>query len=69
MLVLSRKIGERILVGDQVIITVTAICGARVRLGITAPPHVLVRREELDPADIPARQAPAAARTPALPDR
>jgi carbon storage regulator len=69
MLVLSRKIGERILVGDQVIITVTAIGGARVRLGITAPPHVSIRREELDAAAGGAAEVPAVGRTPPRPDR
>ncbi len=47
MLVLSRRKNERIHVGDDVTITVMAIRGDRVRLGIEAPPHVPVTREEL----------------------
>jgi carbon storage regulator len=47
MLVLSRKVGETIVIGDQIVITLAAIRGNRVRLGITAPPHVLIQREEL----------------------
>ena len=47
MLVLSRKVGERILVGDQVTITVVRITGGGVRIGIEAPPELSVIREEL----------------------
>jgi carbon storage regulator len=48
MLVLSRKPGERILVpGCELSITVVAIEGNAVRLGISAPPEVGVYREEL----------------------
>ena len=47
MLVLSRKVGERIFVGDHVTITVVRITGGGVRLGIEAPPELPVVREEL----------------------
>ena len=47
MLVLSRKIGERILVGDNVRITVVRLTNGGVRLGIEAPDGVTVVREEL----------------------
>ena len=47
MLVLSRKVGERILVGDQVRITVVRLTNGGVRLGIEAPDGVTVIREEL----------------------
>ena len=47
MLVLSRKVGERIYVGDQVKITVVRITGGGVRLGIEAPSDLPVVREEL----------------------
>ena len=47
MLVLSRKVGERILVGDEVTITVVRIAGGGVRIGIEAPPELAVIREEL----------------------
>jgi carbon storage regulator len=49
MLILSRKFGEQIVVGDNILITVVAICGNRVKLGITAPRGVPVQREELGP--------------------
>lgn len=47
MLVLSRKVGERILIGDQVTVTVVRIAGGGVRLGIEAPADMAVIREEL----------------------
>ena len=50
MLVLSRKVGERIQVGDDVTLVVTKVNGNRVSLGIEAPPEVSVRRGELMPA-------------------
>ena len=47
MLVLSRKIGERIRIGDDVTITVVRVTGGGVRLGIEAPAELPVVREEL----------------------
>jgi carbon storage regulator len=47
MLVLSRKIGEQILIGDAIRVTVAGICGNKVRLGITAPAEICVLRMEL----------------------
>ncbi len=47
MLVLSRKIGEEILIGDQVRLVVYRIHGNRVQLGILAPESVPVYRAEL----------------------
>jgi carbon storage regulator len=47
MLVLSRKEGERILIGDQIAITVVRINATTVRLGIDAPTKLVVVREEL----------------------
>ena len=47
MLVLSRKVGERILIGDKVAITVVKIGHGGVRLGVEAPPELAVVREEL----------------------
>ncbi|MFO0883206.1 MAG: carbon storage regulator [Pirellulales bacterium] len=48
MLVLSRKETERIRLGDSIVVTVVRVSGDRVRLGIEAPPDVLVLRDELD---------------------
>ena len=47
MLVLSRKVGERILVGDNVTITVVRLTNGGVRLGIEAPSEMAVVREEV----------------------
>jgi carbon storage regulator len=47
MLVLSRKIGERVFLDDTITLTVVDIDGGRVRLGIEAPPTVSIKREEL----------------------
>lgn len=47
MLVLSRKVGERILIGDKVTVTVVRITGGGVRIGIEAPAEMPVIREEL----------------------
>jgi carbon storage regulator len=47
MLVLSRKVGERIWIGEQISITVVRISGGGVRIGIEAPPEMPVVREEL----------------------
>lgn len=48
MLVLSRKVGERILIGENIAVTVVRITGGGVRLGIEAPADVTVIREELN---------------------
>lgn len=47
MLVLSRQKDETIMIGDDVEITVVDIRGDKVRLGITAPPHIPVHRKEV----------------------
>jgi carbon storage regulator len=49
MLVLSRKETERIRLGDSIIVTVVRVSGDKVRLGIDAPPNIVVLREELEP--------------------
>jgi carbon storage regulator len=47
MLVLTRRIGEEIVIADNIRVTVAAICGKQVRIGITAPRSVPVARLEL----------------------
>lgn len=48
MLILSRLKDEKIQIGDNIYITVLAIRGNRVRLGIHAPENVIIKRSELD---------------------
>jgi carbon storage regulator len=47
VLVLSRKLGERILIGDKIAVTVVKIGHGGVRIGVEAPPELAVVREEL----------------------
>ena len=47
MLVLSRKVGERILIGDDIAITVVRVAQGAVRIGIEAPRSLEVLREEI----------------------
>lgn len=48
MLILSRKVGERIQIGDGITVEVTAIRGGQVRLGIAAPEDAKILRGELE---------------------
>jgi carbon storage regulator len=59
MLVLSRKVGERIRINDEIVVTVLAVVGSRVRVGIEAPSSVTILREELYE-----REGPAGSRRP-----
>ena len=57
MLVLSRKVGERILIGDRISVTVVRIMNGGVRIGIEAPSDMTVIRQELkDQLDEAAKQ-------------
>jgi carbon storage regulator len=47
MLILSRKVGERVLIGEGIVVQVLEVYGRRVRLGIEAPGDITIRREEL----------------------
>ncbi len=47
MLVLSRKVSERIWIGDEISVTIVRINGNAVRVGINAPSHLTVIRDEL----------------------
>jgi len=47
MLVLSRKLGESIVIGNGITVTVIEVHGERVRLGFSAPADVPIHREEL----------------------
>ncbi|HSG61674.1 MAG TPA: carbon storage regulator CsrA [Pseudomonadales bacterium] len=47
MLILTRRIGETLMVGDEVTVTVLGVKGNQVRLGVNAPKDVAVHREEI----------------------
>lgn len=47
MLILTRRVGETLMIGDQVTVTVLGVKGNQVRLGVDAPKDVAVHREEI----------------------
>ena len=47
MLVLTRKVGEKVLIGDSIVITVVQIDRNKIRIGIEAPDEIPVDREEI----------------------
>jgi carbon storage regulator CsrA len=52
VLVLSRKVDEEVVIGDNIRLLVVGIYGGRVRLGVTAPPGIPIRRGELGPSPV-----------------
>ncbi len=47
MLILTRRVGETLVIGDEVTVTVLGVKGNQVRLGVNAPKEVSVHREEI----------------------
>jgi carbon storage regulator len=47
MLILTRRVGETLMIGDEVTVTVLGVKGNQVRLGVNAPKDVAVHREEI----------------------
>ena len=47
MLILTRKVGERLMIGDDIAVTVLSVKGNQVRVGVQAPAEIAVHREEI----------------------
>ncbi len=47
MLILTRKVGESLIIGDDITVTVLSIIGNQARIGVNAPKDVAVHREEI----------------------
>ncbi len=47
MLILTRRVGEAVMIGNEVTVTVLGVKGNQIRIGINAPKHVAVHREEI----------------------
>ena len=47
MLILTRRAGEKIMIGDEVAVMVLGVKGGQIRIGINAPKSVIIHREEL----------------------
>ncbi|MGN6299510.1 MAG: carbon storage regulator CsrA [Angustibacter sp.] len=60
MLVLTRRIGESLVIGDEVVIRVLDVKGDVVRIGVDAPRHVQIHRQEVYEAVMAANRAAAA---------
>lgn len=71
MLVLTRRLRERILIGDDIVVEVVDINGGKIQIGIDAPRDISVDREEIAHAKradrIPGRREPEPRREPPMP--
>ena len=47
MLVLTRRVGEKLVIGDNVTVTILGVTGNQIRIGIDAPREIQVHREEI----------------------
>ena len=65
MLILTRRIGEKAMIGDAIMVTVLKVKGEQVRVGVTAPVEVPVHREEVYERIEEERKAAATVETPA----
>jgi carbon storage regulator len=67
MLILTRRPGERVVIGDEILVTVMGVSGHTVRLGIAAPEGIPIYREEIWLAVMEENRAAAEAHVDALP--
>ena len=68
MLLITRRVGEKIMVGDDVVVEVIEVSGSSVRIGIAAPKSIPVYREEIWAAVQAENRAAAASEVDQLPD-
>jgi|HigsolmetaAR201D_1030396.scaffolds.fasta_scaffold05404_2 carbon storage regulator len=68
MLIITRRPGEKIMVGDDVVVEVIEVSGSSVRIGIAAPKSIPVYREEIWEAVKAENQAAAAVKVDELPE-
>jgi carbon storage regulator len=47
MLILTRRVGETVMIGDSVTVTIIGVKGTQIRIGINAPKNITVHREEI----------------------
>lgn len=66
MLIITRRTGEKIMIGDDVVVEIMEVSGSSVRVGIAAPKRIPVYREEIWTAV--KEENAAAAASPAIPD-
>ncbi len=64
MLILSRRVGETLMIGDDITVTVLGVKGNQVRVGVNAPREVAVHREEIYERIQKERNGDAEVRTP-----
>jgi carbon storage regulator len=56
MLVLGRKVGESVLIGDRIVVRVSEVSGNRVKLAFDAPKWITIRREEVPAREIAVKE-------------
>ena len=64
MLILTRRVGESVVIGDEIAVTILGVKGNQVRVGVTAPKDVTVHRQEIYERIKSEQEAPAPAEPP-----
>lgn len=61
MLVLTRRVSQKIRIGDDILVTIASINGSQVKVGVEAPRHISVHREEVYQRVLASREEPVVA--------